>query len=66
MTKPTTAVMRLGDDWCHLCGVRQHMKFVTFDVPENAEHSTDDGKRGYFRICKNCVAEFAALFVEAN
>ena len=42
-------------DWCHLCGQRQKIAFAEFSVPKNAEHSTADEERGYFRICKNCI-----------
>lgn len=49
---------KIGNDWCHLCGVRGEMAFVEFRVPENAEHSLADGARGYFRFCNCCVAAF--------
>lgn len=45
-------------DWCHRCGERHLMMFVEFTIPDNAEHSTADAKRGYFRICEMCVADF--------
>lgn len=61
-----TTTVKTGNDWCHLCGIRQQTKFVTFDIPKNAEHSTDNGERGYFRICKGCVTEFSMLLTETN
>lgn len=44
------------NDWCHLCGDRKEMVFVSFDVPENAEHSFyNDGSRGFHRFCEDCI-----------
>lgn len=54
-----------GNDWCHLCGRRSHTRFVGFDVPENAEHSRKDSRRGYVRLCYECVrAALAAVETE--
>lgn len=47
-----------GNDWCHRCGERRNMKFVTFTIPDNAEHSLHDAKGGFFRICQMCVSDF--------
>jgi hypothetical protein len=48
---------KYGNDWCHLCGKRATVGFAEIHVPENAEHSTKDGNRGFFRFCQPCVAE---------
>ena len=42
-------------DWCHLCGYRNEMFFVTTYIPENAEHSTKGGR--FLRICSNCIED---------
>lgn len=40
-----------GNDWCHLCGLRQdHLADVWF--PENAEHGGSDSR--YIRVCAVC------------
>lgn len=46
-----------GLDWCHLCGITHTMRFVQFDVPKNAEHSTKDSEHGSFRFCEQCVGK---------
>ena len=56
---------KVGNDWCHRCGKRDKMRFAEFTIPENAEESTVDGDRGYFRICEHCVDEFATLIKDA-
>lgn len=45
----------LKEDWCHLCGHRAEMMFVTMHIPENAEHSLKGGR--YFRVCQDCVSD---------
>ncbi len=59
-------VGRKKSDWCHLCGKRNDTHFVEFTVPKNAEHSTTDASRGYFRICSGCVNGFRSCLVEAS
>jgi hypothetical protein len=56
--KPNKLTAIQGNDWCHRCGERRNMTFVTFSIPENAEHSIHDAKGGMFRICQMCVADF--------
>jgi hypothetical protein len=45
-------------DWCHRCGERRKIEFVEFTIPRNAEHSTNDAERGFFRICRICIEDF--------
>lgn len=55
--KPNAIHPKCGD-WCHLCGKRDGGKFIQFTVSDNAELSTNDAKRGYFRICQRCIGVF--------
>jgi hypothetical protein len=48
------------DDWCHLCGYRNDMYFVTMDIPENAEHSRRES-RMYLRLCQYCIQDFGKV-----
>lgn len=51
----------LKRDWCHMCGFRGNSFFTEFDLPKNAEHSTNDSGGGYHRFCDGCVKTMASF-----